>query len=324
MNARILNTTAAVVTLVASSGVALAADAQLVNLLPADAKVIAGVNVAQAKGSPFGQYVLSQIQLDNRGLKDVIAQTGFDPTRDVYEVLAAGNGDPATEKGTGLVVARGNFNVAGITQAATQHQAVTEVYKGISIIEDPNRQGGTAFLNATLVAAGDVASVKAAIDRQSAASSLPAALVSQINQWSTSTDAWVITTVPPSSLVLPKGAPKVPGVGVGANPNTNALTNIRRAAGGVQLGTQVTLKAEAVADNPQDAQQLADGLKLLANLAQMQANGDPALTALLQNLNISAQSNLLNVSASLASEQLQKLVTPAKRVSPSMRRAEKH
>src|SRR5262245_48691691 len=127
MNARML-ATAAVVTFGAAWAPARAADLQLVNLLPGDAKVIAGVNVAQAKGSPFGQYVLSQVQLDNKGLKDLIQQTGFDPTQDVHELLAAGTVDPATAEpanqhperhGNGLVLARGNFNVAGITLAAT-------------------------------------------------------------------------------------------------------------------------------------------------------------------------------------------------------------
>jgi hypothetical protein len=219
-------------------------------------------------------------------------------------------------KGNGLLLALGNFNVAGITQAATQHEAVTETYKGVTIIEDPNHSGGTAFLSATLVVAGDLANVRAAIDRHTSPTTLPPALLAQINQWSTSTDAWVITTVPPSSLAVPKGAPNVPGLG----PNANALTNIQRAAAGVQLGTQVTVKAEAVADNPQDAQQVADGLKLLASIAQMQGKSDPALTALLQNLIIAAQGNLLNVSVSLPWDQLQKLVTP-KKVTPSVRKA---
>jgi hypothetical protein len=325
MNARMVST-AAVVTVIAAWVPAHAADAQLVKLLPADAKVVAGVNVNQAKGSPLGQYVLSQIGVDNKGLKDVIQQTGFDPTRDVYEVLAVASVDPGTTdaskhvsgaKGSGLVLALGNFNIAGITLAATQHQAATETYKGVTIIEDPNHESGTAFLSASVVAAGDLANVKAAIDRQSAPAAVPASLLSQINQWSSSTDAWVITTVPPSTLTIPKGAPNVPGVGA----NANALTNVQRAAAGVQLGVQVTVKAEAVADNAQDAQQMADGLKLLVSIAQMQGNTDPAVTALFQNLTIAAQGNLLNVTASLPSDQLQKLVAP-KKIVPAARRAQ--
>src|SRR5258706_16029343 len=115
MTARILTTSAAVVALLVASAPAKAADSQLVNLLPADAKVIAGVNVTQAKGSPFGQYVLSQIKLDNNGLKEITLETGFDPSSDVHELLAAGSGDPNTKKGNDLVIARGNFNIAGIT-----------------------------------------------------------------------------------------------------------------------------------------------------------------------------------------------------------------
>jgi hypothetical protein len=54
-----------------------------------DAKVLAGVNVDSAKASPFGMYVLTQMQSNNTDLQQLIALTGFDPTRDVDEVLVA-------------------------------------------------------------------------------------------------------------------------------------------------------------------------------------------------------------------------------------------
>ena len=44
------------------SGVLSAADPMLLNLVMPDAKVVAGVNVQQAKGTLFGQYILSQMQ----------------------------------------------------------------------------------------------------------------------------------------------------------------------------------------------------------------------------------------------------------------------
>src|SRR5436309_2556129 len=44
------------------TGATYAADPQLLNLLAPDAKVVAGVNVEQAKGTQFGQYLLSQLQ----------------------------------------------------------------------------------------------------------------------------------------------------------------------------------------------------------------------------------------------------------------------
>ena len=116
-----------------------AADPQLLNLVMPDAKVLAGVNVDQAKTSPFGQYVLSQMQLQDTHLTEVTALTGFDPTRDVHELLVASSGG-ATQH-TGLALARGNFDPARINAAgADQRGAISETYNGVTIIEDPKQQ----------------------------------------------------------------------------------------------------------------------------------------------------------------------------------------
>ena len=307
MNARILTATA-VVTALSGALPAKAADQQLLNLLMPDAKVVAGVNVVQAKSSPFGQYILQQIQLQNgTHLSEFAVQTGFNPTQDVQELLVGTSATSATpRKENGLVLARGNFNVAGITAAATQHGALVETYRGATIIQDPKRMTGIAFVNTTLVVAGDIANVKAALDRQSAPAVLPASLLAQINEWSNSQDAWVVSAVPPSSLHPKAGAPKIPGVG----PGQDAFQSIQQAAGGVRFGSIITVKAQGQADTAQSAQQMSDALKFLANLAQMQGGSDAAAQALLQSLNISSTSNYLNVSVSMPSDQLVGLVTP--------------
>src|SRR5438067_12483164 len=111
MNARIF-TAAALGAIFAVVLPARAADPQLLKLVMPDAKVLAGVNVDQAKTSPFGQYVLSQMQSQDAHLKELTTLTGFDPTRDVHEVLVASSGDPNQQ--TGLAVARGNFDPARI------------------------------------------------------------------------------------------------------------------------------------------------------------------------------------------------------------------
>src|SRR6476620_4797836 len=148
----------------AFSGVLSAADSRLLNLVMPDAKVLAGVNVQQAKGTQFGQYVLNQLQTQDVHLQELVALTGFDPRRDVDELLVASDGVPQGK--TGLALAAGNFDVAKITAAATMHGAVAEQYHGVTILQGPKKQeAGIAFLNATTVAAGDIASVKSAIDR---------------------------------------------------------------------------------------------------------------------------------------------------------------
>src|SRR5580700_1979973 len=97
MNARTL-TTATLFTAFAGVFTASAADSQLLSLVMPDAKVLAGVNVDSAKASPFGMYVLTQLQSNNTQLQQLIALTGFDPTRDVDEVLAATDATPGGKK----------------------------------------------------------------------------------------------------------------------------------------------------------------------------------------------------------------------------------
>ena len=293
------------VLLAASSGLLSAADPQLLNLVMPDAKVIAGVNVDQAKASPFGMYVLSQLATQDQEMQKLTALTGFDPRRDVHEVLVASDGDAQSH--SGIAVARGTFDVAAITAFATAHQSVAETYNKVTILEDPRQTHGIAFLNSTLVVAGDVANVKAAIDRQNGGSVLPAALAVQVNQWSGSQDAWAISTVPPSTLHPAHGAPKLPGVGQAAG---NAFQSIQQAAGGVKFGSSVTLTAQAQADTERNASGIVDALKLLAGLAQMQASNDPQATALLQSLTVSAQGNSVNVGLSVPEDQFQQLVQP--------------
>src|SRR5437899_7055264 len=102
----------------AFSGALSAADPQLLNLVMPDAKVVAGVNVEQAKGTQFGQYILNQMQTNDASLQQLVALTGFDPRRDVRELLVSSDGTPQGH--TGLALARGNFDVAKITGVAAQ------------------------------------------------------------------------------------------------------------------------------------------------------------------------------------------------------------
>jgi len=57
-------------------------------------------------------------------MQQLVALTGFDPRRDVRELLVASDGVPQGK--TGLALASGNFDAAKITAAATLHGVVTE------------------------------------------------------------------------------------------------------------------------------------------------------------------------------------------------------
>jgi hypothetical protein len=296
MKAQILTATL----LTAFSGALSAADPQLLNLVMPDAKVLAGVNVEQAKGTQFGQFILNELQTHDSDMQKLATLTGFDPRRDVRELLVASDGAPNSK--TGLAVAKGNFDVAKITALGTLHGVVSELYSGVNILEDPKaREHGIAFPDANTVIAGDTASVKAAIDRLKTPQSLPAAVIVKVNKWSNSQDAWGISTVPPSTLApAPKNG--------NPNPMQGAFQNVQQAAGGVKFGAQVVFSGEATCDTAQNATTLGDVVKLLINLAQMQAGTDPTAAALVKSVTVTASGNLVNISASLPEDVFQTIL----------------
>src|SRR3954470_22219671 len=101
----------AVPVLSALATVASAADPQLLKLVMPDAKVVSGINVDRVKAAPFGQFFLSQLPAD-AGFDQFVALTGFDPRRDVHEILMASPGDP--QRKTGLLLVRGNFDATRV------------------------------------------------------------------------------------------------------------------------------------------------------------------------------------------------------------------
>ena len=300
MKAQILTATL----LTAFSGALSAADPQLLNLVMPDAKVLAGVNVEQAKGTQLGQFVLNQLQTHDAQMQQLVALTGFDPRRDVSELLVASDGVAGSKQG--LALARGNFDIAKITAAATVAGAATEVYNGFTILEDPkNKEAGIAFLDPTKVAAGDIASVKGAIDRLKTPQPLPVAVTDKVNQWSLSQDAWGITTVPPDSLV-----PAGQGT---QNPMFNVGKSVQAAAGGVKFGALVVFSGEAQCDTAENAKTLGDMIQLLINMAQMQANLDPTAAALIKSVTVTASGNLMKIQASLPEDVFQQLLQAHKK-----------
>jgi hypothetical protein len=283
-------TIAATVLLLAPSAAVLeAADAQLLGLVMPNAKVLAGVNVSQAAASPFGRYMVAQIEAHDAHLQQMIAKTGFDPTRDLHEVLTASTG---AANAPSLTVARGTFDISRITAAAQSSGGTTQTYKGVTIVTDPKDSDCFAFLNPTLALAGHLADVKGAIDRQNVPTVLPSTLQVMVNQLSTTEDAWGVSEVPPPSgvMISPPGAPAVP---------PNAFQNIEQASGGVKFGAQIVATAKLQADTAQNANSLANVLQFLLNLGQMQSQKDAQVAAVLKDVVVSVSGNTVNVSASV-------------------------
>src|SRR5580692_9627847 len=112
----------------------------LLNLVMPDATVVSGMNVAQSVTSPFGQYILSQMQSNDSGFLQFISSTGFDPRKDLLEILAATPSTGSSTGHSGLILGRGVFQPAMIIGTATQEGGTITNYKGFSLIGPPAGQ----------------------------------------------------------------------------------------------------------------------------------------------------------------------------------------
>jgi hypothetical protein len=308
------------------SGTAFAADAQLMNLVMPDAKILAGVNVTTAENSQLGQFLLSKIGLIGGIPQDFVTATGFNPLQDVSEILAATSADPSNF--TGLLLARGTFPVdkLGMLLAGDTNWQLT-TYGGATLISTTNPKQkvalAVAFLGNSIVVAGDLPSVKAAIDRSTRANSIDPALAITVNQLSGSQDEWLASSASVGSL-LPSNAATT--TSAAANPVATTvlplLKNIQAFSGGVKFGDNVTISGEAVTSSPQNAAALNAVIKLgmiLAGSASATTPANPQLTAasqFLQTLQVTANGPAVDLSLSIPEAQIEVLVnsvpTPAK------------
>jgi hypothetical protein len=253
-------------------------DPALLALVPPDAKMLMGIQVSQTQASPFGQYLLSQdvlSQLD-RSTNQILTEAGFDPRRDLREILAA-SGDGVS----GLLLGRGAFQPAKISKAAVTAGAVSSRYRGVDLLSSTGSgkskiAGSMAFLDASTLVAGDTDAVKALIDRHASGTVFAGALADKARQISSLNDAWLASLTPPAALTggAAAGAPQNSQLG----PVQNLLQSALQFSAGLKFAaTQATLSAEVVARSAQDAQSMADVLKFLTGMLQ-QANPNAAKT----------------------------------------------
>ncbi len=291
------------------AGLLPAADPQLVSLLMPDAKVVAGINVEQARNSPLGQFMLSHMQHGDEGFAKLAATTGFDPRRDLREVLMGTVGQPGRQ---GLVLARGTFDAPRIFAAARLGGHTVETYNGVDILtgKDDSLTHAVTFLDGSIAVAGDLASVHGAIDRHSAANgALDPALAAKIDQLSNSQDAWSVSMVPLAAL----SNQKLPDTRLNGMLNTDVVKSILQTSGGIKLGAIVQISGEAVANSDKNATALADVVRFLGSMVQSNApaSSAAAITALVQSLDVKANGNTVKVALAIPEQQIEGLVNTA-------------
>ncbi len=294
-----------------------AADQTLLRMVMPDAKVVAGIRVSETRNSPFGQFLLSRMQVDDEGLRKFVAATGFDPRRDVSEILIASNWQQsATPDNRWLVTARGSFDLDKVRQVAAAKGATTVTHAGIDIYKYSAPQhddvvNGLAFLDSSTAAMGDLDSLEKAIDRAKSGAAPSAKLLDKAGDISSKNDFWFVTLVPVSEF-----ADAIPNPNLSGAMKGNMLAGIVEASGGVKFGDTVVIHAQTVARSEKDAQALVDVVKFVAGMVQLnrQQNATAGQVAtLLDTLDCKADGTVTTLSLAIPENQIEQLIASAPR-----------
>jgi len=251
---------------------AMAADTALLNMIMADARFVAGIDIDRAKASPLGKKFMEELDKKDSDIGKMVAATGFDPRRDLREVVMASN-DLNSKKGPGLVLMRGAFDASKIKAFINvTGTGKIENFNGIEMFSAPNQDNmSAAIVDPSLVVFGSSDTVKAAVQRKSAATAaISAEAFARIRALSQSNDIWMVSTMPIAEMTkaLPSGAPSTGGMG--GMMNGDVFKGIQQAAFGVRfMAEAIELTAETVSQNEKDATAMADVIRFVSTMVQM-------------------------------------------------------
>ena len=133
-------------------------DNVLAQLIPPDSTSLFGARMEEVKATPLFQKLAAQQKLPQ--LDDFARETGFDPRRDVRDMLVAST----SRAKSGVLLARGSFHITPEAFAKLKEAHKVE-YRGYTIYGSPDGESGFCILDGTLAIAGPMASLRAALDQ---------------------------------------------------------------------------------------------------------------------------------------------------------------
>ncbi len=294
--------------LTAAAGFA-STDSALLALVPANAKIVTGVNVQQALTSPFGQFLLTKTDADGNGFDKMLKDTGFDPRRDLQSFVFASAGPAGTGSQSSFVfVARGNFQSQNISKQITAHGGTAQNIGGIEVYlgNEHDQQTAFALLDSGIAVFGDLASVQQVIANRSSPSVLDPALQTLIVKVSAGNDAWFASTIGGTYLSQHLND----ATNHQLKPQAIALQSVHQAAGGLLFGDPIQLSFDAITRSPQDAKSLVDVMRFAASFVQMQRSSGPqaeVLASAMDSMVVSAADNNFHASLAIPEKSLEQI-----------------
>ena len=265
-----------------------AIDSTLAALIPPDSTMLAGIRMDAVRATPLYQKLIAGRSLPQ--LDDFARDTGFDPRRDVRELLVASDGKDL------IVTARGTFSGHGFAGLAKQS------YKGVSLYT--RNQRGVALIDASTAVAGTVPGVKAALDRyKSGERSGATELLAHARQIPTGNQVWSVSNGFESLLTA-----GIPETGNAANVGRilGSLGNMTFAA---DLRTGVNGYLTGTCRTEEDAKNLGDTVRGLIGLGRLSVpEKQPDLLRLWDGIKVDQQQRTVNITVAVPEDLLEKML----------------
>jgi hypothetical protein len=292
--------------------------------VPPDCAVVAYADVQAVMGSHFRQKLREAIPVHESERNEFQEKTGIDVERDVQYVIAAMAPD-ATEGGSGVVLARGNFNPGRLEALAREHGGRVEEYRGARMLvamgdrdetdrDDPDasdnkharrmhKSGAMAFLETGLIAVGDEAGLKRAIDAHQNGQNISGneEMMRLVGDIEAGSNAWAV-----GRFDALRNRERLP------EQINNQLSAVKWFAatghvnGGVSGSFRAEARDEAAADN------LRDVFRGLLALAKLQGGSDPRAAAVVQSLQLGGTGKTVVLSFSVPAEVIDIIANAAK------------
>jgi hypothetical protein len=270
-------------------------DNVLAQLIPVDTQALFGARMEQVKTTPLFIRLIGQQKLPQ--LDSFSSDTGFDPRRDVRDLLLASSGRP----NSGVLLARGTFHVS--LEKVDAKALKTVGYRGYVLTLTGKEDAGFCIMDRSLAIAGPTASMKAALDHYlSSTKNESTPLLEQARAVPQQFQVWSVSTGAADFL-----ANNLPHEGNAANFGKifRSMENTHFQA---DLSHGLNAMAQGMCRTDADAKSLADAVRGLIGFGRLSVpDNQPELLRLWDGLKIDQNQRSLTITANIPQELVDKL-----------------
>lgn len=300
-------------------------DNGLLALVPANATIVGSVDFTRARNSEFGQYLLTKSQAGDAHFQEMIEETGFDPRRDLQDVVFASAGPRAgsedgRRQGSFAILARGTFDQERIEATAKTKGAVVQVFQGVELIVNKSSGEPTAlaFPDTGVAVLADLTTLRQIIANRGTPTVLDPALQTKIDAVGSRNDLWFASLTGGGFLARHiRQESRQEGETQPLQQQAQVLKGVTQSSGGIRLGAVNEITFDAITRTPQDATSLADIVRFLASMVQMQREKDARagiVASSLDGMQLETSGNTMHVTISMPEKSLEQLADLRPRV----------